>query len=86
MLVSRSEYFEAMLSGEWNENLSGELTFHNMKPQTLEQILFFLYGALPQQFSLDLLVAADMYGMTSLRKCMAGALERDYCHFFHRVS
>ena len=75
-----------MLSGSWSENLSGELVIRDMKAHVLEQILFYIYGALPQHFNIDLLVASDMLGMTSLKECMVAALEQDYCHFFHRVS
>ena len=91
ILSARSEYFEAMLGGQWAESLSQSITLEGVTSQAVNHLMLFLYGgvlALPSDDTsadlLDLFLVADMYGVSSLNKVLCFYLRRDLCHFFHK--
>ncbi|GFO16760.1 BTB/POZ domain-containing protein 8 [Plakobranchus ocellatus] len=91
VLSARSEYFEAMLGGQWSESLLTEITLEGVSATAVQHLLLFLYGGLvtlpiddASMDLLDLFLVADMYGVSSLNKVLSFYLRRDLCHFFHK--
>ncbi|KAK6979601.1 BTB/POZ domain-containing protein 8 [Biomphalaria glabrata] len=88
VLSTRSEYFQAMLGGQWCESKMEAINLEGVTPQAVEQLLLFLYGGVleistPCELT-DLFIVADMYGIASLKKVLAFYLRKDLCHFFHK--
>ncbi|ESO92852.1 hypothetical protein LOTGIDRAFT_162329 [Lottia gigantea] len=88
ILAARSEYFEAMLGGQWRESDSQTIELEGINPGAVEQALLYLYGGVIDVIETcnvpDLLVVGDMYGMKGLKHISSFLIIKDYCHFFHK--
>ncbi|KAH9495696.1 hypothetical protein Btru_016071 [Bulinus truncatus] len=88
LLSARSEYFHAMLCGQWCESKMETINLEGVMPQAVEQLLLFLYGGVLELTTpcdlTDLFIVADMYGIVSLKNVLAFYVKKDLCHFFHR--
>lgn len=78
VLSARCDYFQKMFKTDTQECLSNEVKVPDFKPNVFRAMLQFLYSdTLPKDFaevSLDLLVAADKYGVKKLKqKCESDA-------------
>uniref|UniRef100_A0A672IPU6 BTB domain-containing protein n=1 Tax=Salarias fasciatus TaxID=181472 RepID=A0A672IPU6_SALFA len=86
ILWARSQYFRALLSGSWKESIKQSITLQGFSPDVTKIVLLFMYGAiidLPEGASAsEVLLAADMLGVDSLKDVVELVLTRDYCHFF----
>ncbi|XP_073332707.1 BTB/POZ domain-containing protein 8 isoform X1 [Pagrus major] len=86
ILCARSQYFRAMLSGSWMESSRQCITLQGLRPDEMEILLQFMYGAivdLPAGASASQVVlAADMLGLEGLKDVVEMVLTRDYCRFF----
>jgi hypothetical protein len=71
IVLSRSEVFERMLSGEAKEAQSGVITIKDIKHEVLEDFLLFLYcDETPniKEYAVELMLAADKYMVKDLVK------------------
>lgn len=66
------------------------LFLHSVTPGVMEQTLLYLYGGVTDLIDSctlsELIMVADMYGLDGLRDVVLYNLQRDYCHFFHKVT
>ncbi|KAF7648201.1 hypothetical protein LDENG_00160490 [Lucifuga dentata] len=89
ILCARSQYFRAMLSGSWMESSRQCITLQGLRPDEMEILLQFMYGAitdLPSRASpSQVILAADMLGLEGLKDVVEFVLTRDYCRFFPKV-
>ena len=60
-----------------------------MNPAVIEEILLCIYGAANVNLDTcklhELVGAADMYAVASVKDIASYELKMDYCHFFHKV-
>ena len=70
ILVSRSSVFKAMFTNPCKESQTGIVTINNMEPEVLKDLINFIYSGKVKKLKenvADLLIAADMYMMESLK-------------------
>ncbi len=64
--------------------------YHRLNASVVEQILLCLYGSASVNLRdckvMELVAAADMYTVNSVKDIVSYELKMDYCHFFHRVN
>ncbi|XP_050413168.1 BTB/POZ domain-containing protein 8 [Patella vulgata] len=88
ILAARSEYFEAMLGGQWRESDRNDIELEGVSPGAVEQALLYLYGGVTDIIETcnipDLLLVGDMYGMIGLKEVASYQIKKDFCHFFHK--
>ncbi|CAN9500866.1 unnamed protein product [Ophioblennius macclurei] len=86
VLCARSEYFRAMLSGNWKESSGHSITLQGLGPDEMEIVLQFIYGAivdLPSGANASQVVlAGNMLLLEGLKDVVEMILIRDYCRFF----
>ncbi|XP_028817323.1 AP2-interacting clathrin-endocytosis protein isoform X2 [Denticeps clupeoides] len=86
VLCARSQYFRAMLCGNWMESSRQSITLQGLGPDEMEILLLFMYGAIldlpPGTNVSQVVMAADMLGLEGLKDVAEMVLMRDYCHFF----
>ena len=72
ILSARSKYFANMFKSEMTESVTNEVEVTDIEPRVFKGMLEFLYsGKLPKDsldISLELLVAADKYGLKELER------------------
>lgn len=60
-----------------------------MRPNVVEQLLLCIYGSASVNVDAckitELVAAADMYAVNSVKDITSQLLKMDYCHFFHKV-
>ncbi|KAK6195212.1 hypothetical protein SNE40_000685 [Patella caerulea] len=88
ILAARSEYFEAMLGGQWRESDKNDIELEGVSPGAVEQALLYLYGGVTDIIETcnipDLLLVGDMYGMIGLKEVASYQIKKEFCHFFHK--
>jgi hypothetical protein len=91
LLSTRSYWFDAAFTGEFQENQAKEITLHDDNANALEAMLHYLYhekmkwtGSLDTKtyllFCLDLYQVADKYGCPNVQ----GAAHSDFCSGFKK--
>jgi len=72
ILTIRSQYFQRMFTSDVEENVNGEVNIPDIEPETFRGLLRFLYSGLAPDSvadnALDLLLAADKYGVDGLKQ------------------
>jgi len=72
VLSARCQYFERMFDSDVKENISNQIEVTDIDPAVFKEMLLFLYSGQPPKLSavktLNLLSAADKYGIESLKK------------------
>ena len=80
VLVASSPYFEAMFSSGMREAVSGEITFHDMEPDTIKHIFEYIYtekGVVSDKNAIPILEAALIFEIKSLsEKCKKAVLNQ----------
>jgi len=77
VLASSSPVFKAMLTSNMKEKINNEIEIDDIKPEVMTELLEFIYTGRSSNldnFSEDLLIAADKYGIDSLKKLCEGIL------------
>jgi len=72
VLSARCQYFERMFESDVKENISNQIEVTDIDSAVFKEMLLFLYSGQPPKLSavkaLNLLSAADKYGIESLKK------------------
>ncbi len=94
LLAARSDYFRAMLSDRWQQNVAAsevaqdeqEFTVTMAEPaNVVGALVSWIYGSLaplPAEVLPGLLAAADYYGLSGLRSVVALSAKLEHCHLF----
>jgi len=70
-LAACSPVFKAMLTSNMQEKINNKIEIDDIKPEVMTELLEFIYTGRSSnldQFSVDLLIAADKYGIDSMKK------------------
>lgn len=78
ILVTRSPYFKNMFKSGMEESVSKEVKIGDIEPKVFRELLKFVYCDTPPEFhaevSPELLIAAEKYGLDSLKKICESSL------------
>jgi len=90
ILCARSNYFSAMLHGDWIEGKTNEIPLVGVNYNGLMTVLKYIYGGAAQVKNdlaviCDTLPLVDMYGLEGLREVITCTLKIEKCHLFHKV-
>merc|ERR1712098_223556 len=70
VLAVASPVFKTMLTSNMQEEINNEIKIDDIKPEVMTELLEFIYTGRSSnldQFSVDLLIAADKYGIVSMK-------------------
>ena len=79
ILVAASSYFEAMFSSGMREATSGEIKFHDMEPNIMENILAFIYTGnnyVTEENVIDVLETSLLLGIKTVSKMCENVLQQ----------
>jgi len=77
VMAASSPVFKAMLTSNMKEKIKNEIEIDDIKPEVMTELLEFIYTGRSSNldnFSVDLLIAADKYGIDLLKKLCEGIL------------
>ncbi|XP_068722832.1 BTB/POZ domain-containing protein 8-like [Montipora capricornis] len=89
ILCARSNYFSAMLLGDWVEGKSNVISLVGINYSGLMTVLKYIYGGIAHvendlAIICDTMPLVDMYGLEGLKEVIICSLKIEKCHLFHK--